>query len=226
MKNLQISSLVGGSDIFSDVVQLSFTYVECYVGPENLFIFLSDCKTSCRAWNLFETPCSIVFYRHSHHSQPKSNSNDPRENFENFHSRASFAVFPRYCVCMVELSHRRISCQGCSMSEVMSETYRVVGPNLVLLVEKRWKRYDWEFISCRVKSQPAAKVKFSRSIWTSTYIYVSRGATKRSGKSIFLPANATADTVNEFANTKVSETRASRKKCRRVKHDQHVILKK
>lgn len=37
-----------------------------------------------------------------------------------------------------------------------------------------------------------------------THIYVSRGATKRSGKSIFLPANATADTVNEFANMPTS----------------------
>lgn len=36
------------------------------------------------------------------------------------------------------------------------------------------------------------------------HIYVSRGATKRSGKSIFLPANATADTVNEFANMPTS----------------------
>lgn len=50
----------------------------------------------------------------------------------------------------------------------------LLGQLLCCLVERRWKRYDWKFISCRVKSQPAAKVEFSRSIWTNTYICVAR----------------------------------------------------
>lgn len=174
-KSSNFLSLVGGTEIFSDVVQLSFTYVGCCVGPENLLIFLSDCTASCRVWIVFETPCSIVFFIVIHI----------------IHSRRAIQMIPaRILRIFIRARALRFShvivlvCSSCPIGgshakavqclKLWARLIVLLGQLLCCLVERRWKRYDWKFISCRVKSQPAAKVEFSRSIWTNTYICVAR----------------------------------------------------